>query len=143
MNLFNHEEKLTHFNEVHEICDAFLEQRIVYYQKRKDYLLTHLREEIKVLHNRHRYIEELLAETLDLRRKTGAQLEQLLTGKAYDKVDGTFHYLVKMSMDSMCQENVDHLRQQYEAKQKELAVTEATSPQAMWIAELQDLETHL
>jgi len=45
-----------------------------------------------------------------------------------------------MSMDSMCQENVDHLRQQYEAKQKEWALTEATSPQAMWIAELEELD---
>ena len=143
MNLFNHEEKLTHFNEVYEICDAFLAQRIVYYQKRKDHLLTHLREEIKILHNRHRYIEELLAETLDLRRKTGAQLEQLLTGKAYDTVEGTFHYLVKMSMDSMCQENVDHLRQQYEAKQKELTITETTTAQAMWLLELKDLDSLL
>ena len=112
MNLFNHEEKLTHFNEVHEICDAFLEQRILYYQMRKEYLLKHLREEIRVLYNRHRYIGELLAETLDLRRKTGAQLFEILTEKKYDLVDGTFHYLTKMSMDSMCQENLDHLKQQ-------------------------------
>ena len=143
MNLFNHEEKLVHFNEVHEICDAFLEQRLVYYQKRKDHLLKHLREEIRVLHNKHRYIQELLAETLDLRRKSTAQITDILTKKSYDQEDGTFHYLVKMSMDSVCEENVDHLKKQYETKQKELNETQAISKEQMWIHELKELDKML
>jgi DNA topoisomerase-2 len=143
MNLFDHEEKLVHFNEVHEICDAFLVQRLVYYQKRKDHLLKHLREEIRVLHNKHRYIQELLAETLDLRRKSTAQITELLTEKAYDKEEETFHYLTKMSMDSVCEENVDHLKKQYESKQKELAETQAISKEQMWILELKELDKML
>jgi DNA topoisomerase-2 len=143
MNLFNHEEKLVHFNEVHEICDAFLEQRLVYYQKRKDHLLKHLREEIRVLHNKHRYIQELLAETLDLRRKSTAQITELLAAKAYDQEEGNYHYLIKMSMDSVCEENVDHLKKQYDSKQKELDETEAISKEQMWILELKELDKML
>ena len=143
MNLFNHEEKLVHFNEVHEICDAFMEQRLGYYLKRKEYLLKHLREEILVLQNRHRYIQECLAETIDLRRKTSSQITELLTGKKYDLQQGTFHYLTKMSMDSVCEENVNHLREQFEAKQKELDETNALTEQQMWIKELKELEIML
>lgn len=143
MNLFNHEEKLVHFNEVHEICDAFLEQRLVYYQKRKDHLLKHLREEIRVLHNKHRYIQELLAETLDLRRKSTTQITELLLKKAYDQEQGNFHYLIKMSMDSVCEENVDHLKKQYESKRKELDETQAISKEQMWIHELKELDKML
>ena len=143
MNLFNHEEKLVHFNEVHEICDAFLEQRLGYYQKRKDALLKQLTEEILVLHNKHRYIQELLEETLDLRRKTSSQMSELLLSKTYDKQDGSFHYLTKMSMDSVCEENVDHLKKQYMTKQKELEDTAAVTKEQMWIQELQELEKML
>jgi len=143
MNLFNHEEKLVHFNEVYEICDAFLEQRLIYYQKRKDHLLKHLREEIRVLHNKHRYIQELLAETLDLRRKTTSEITELLLKKAYDKEDNTFHYLTKMSMDSVCEENVDHLKKQYESKQQELQETSAITKEQMWILELKELNKML
>jgi DNA topoisomerase-2 len=143
MNLFNHEEKLVHFNEVHEICDAFMEQRLGYYQKRKDALIKQLNEEILVLHNRHRYIQELLAESLDLRRKTSGQITELLTTKMYDKQDGSFHYLIKMSMDSVCEENVEHLKKQYETKQKELEETTAVPKEKMWIQELQELEKML
>jgi DNA topoisomerase-2 len=143
MNLFNHEEKLVHFNEVHEICDAFMEQRLGYYLKRKEFLLKHLREEIVVLQNRHRYIQECLAETIDLRRKTSSQITELLTGKKYDLQQGTFHYLTKMSMDSVCEENVTHLREQFESKQKELDETNALTEQQMWIKELKELEIML
>jgi hypothetical protein len=98
-----------------------------------------LREEIRVLHNKHRYIQELLAETLDLRRKSTTQITELLLKKAYDQEDGTFHYLIKMSMDSVCEENVDHLKKQYESKQKELDETQAISKEQMWIHELKEL----
>jgi hypothetical protein len=120
-----------------------LEQRLVYYQKRKDHLLKHLREEIRVLHNKHRYIQELLAETLDLRRKSTSQITELLLSKAYDQEDGTFHYLVKMSMDSVCEENVDHLKKQYDSKKQELEETQAISKEQMWILELKDLDKML
>jgi DNA topoisomerase-2 len=143
MNLFNHEERLVHFNEVHEICDYFLEQRLVYYQKRKDHLLKHLREEIQTLQNKHRYIQELLAETLDLRRKTSTQIHDMLLSKSYDKEDQTFHYLTKMSMDSVCEESVEHLKNQYESKQKELDETQSITKEQMWIRELRDLEKML
>jgi DNA gyrase/topoisomerase IV subunit A len=140
MNLFNHEERLVHFNEVHEICDAFLDQRLGYYQKRKDAILKQLTQEILVLHNKHRYIQELLAETIDLRRKSSAQITEILLQKKYDMQDETYHYLTKMSMDSVCEENVDHLKKQYETKQKEKAETEAVSKEQMWIQELKELD---
>jgi DNA topoisomerase-2 len=143
MNLFNHEEKLVHFNEVYEICDAFMEQRLIYYQKRKEYLLKHLREEILVLQNRHRYIQECVDETIDLRRKTSTQIHELLTGKKYDLQEGTFHYLTKMTMDSVSKENVDHLKNQFETKQKELDETIAFTKENMWIQELKELEKML
>jgi DNA topoisomerase-2 len=141
MNLFNHEEKLVHFNEVHEICDAFLEQRLIYYLKRKEYLLKHLRDEILLLQNRHRYIQECLDETIDLRRKTSSQITDLLNHKKYDQQQGSFQYLTKMSMDSVSEENVAHLKDQFETKQKELDETEGMSEQQMWIKELKELET--
>jgi DNA topoisomerase-2 len=143
MNLFNQEERLVHFNEVFEICDYFMEQRLVYYKKRKDHLLKHLREEIQTLQNKHRYIQELLAETLDLRRKSTTQIHDILLSKSYDQEDHTFHYLTKMSMDSVCEENVDHLKHQYESKQKEIEETTSISEEHMWIRELRDLEKML
>jgi hypothetical protein len=48
-----------------------------------------------------------------------------------------------MSMDSVCEENVDHLKKQYESKQKELDETQAISKEQMWIHELKELDKML
>jgi hypothetical protein len=70
-------------------------------------------------------------------------MTELLTSKSYAMQDGSFQYLIKMSMDSVCEENVAHLKKQYESKQKELVETEAITKERMWIQELQELEKML
>jgi hypothetical protein len=45
-----------------------------------------------------------------------------------------------MSMDSVSDENVEKLQKEFLQKQKELADIMGTSPQSMWLGELQILE---
>ena len=85
MNLFNEKEQLTHYNEVHEICDAFIAVRIQYYDIRKKYLITQLEKETEILKNKYTYITEILAGTLDLRKKSIQQINDSLEEKKYIK----------------------------------------------------------
>jgi DNA topoisomerase-2 len=135
MNLFNQHEKLVHYNQVHEICDAFIEVRLPYYQVRKDYLLEALKEEIVLLSNKYKYITELLEETIDLRRKTTDEIRELLRKKGYAPLDD-FRYLIKMSMDSVCKENVETLKRQFQEKELEHKQISETTIEAMWKKEL-------
>ena len=139
MNLFNQHEKLVHYNHVHEICDAFIEVRLPYYQVRKDYLLEALKEEIVLLSNKYKYITELLAETIDLRRKTTDEIRELLRKKGYAPLDD-FRYLIKMSMDSVCKENVETLKRQFQEKELEHRQITETTIEDMWKKELQALK---
>jgi DNA topoisomerase-2 len=143
MNLFNSKEKLTHYNSVVEICDDFLENRLDWYLKRKEYMLKVLREEISLLQNKYNYIMEVLSETIDLRKKTTAQMVDLLKTKKYNEIDGGYNYLIKMTMDSVCEENVAKLKEQVDGKVKEMKQVEKTSIQTMWIQELDALEKSL
>jgi DNA topoisomerase-2 len=139
MNLFNQHEKLVHYNQVHEICDEFIEVRLPYYQIRKEYLLAALQEEIVLLSNKYKYISELLAETIDLRRKTTDEIRALLRYKGYAPMDD-FRYLIKMSMDSVCKENVETLKRQFQEKELEHKEITETTIQAMWKKELLTLK---
>jgi DNA topoisomerase-2 len=138
MNLFNDEEKLTHYTHVYEIIDDFIKKRIVYYQKRKDYLIQMLQKEIVLLQNKYEYIQEVLDGTIDLRKKTTEQIHMIL--QKYLKIDDTYHYLIKMSMDSVSVENVELLKKQYDTKKKELDIIIKTSIEDSWLHELSDLE---
>ena len=141
MNLFNHDEKLTHYSEVYEICDDFIKNRIHYYDVRKQYLIKQLEKEIELAKNKYTYIMEVLQGTIDLRRKKSDEIQDML--KTYMKVDNSYHYLIKMSMDSVSEENVKTLKKEYDTKQKELAKLQKTTIQQMWLEELKVLEESL
>lgn len=140
MNLFNHEEKLVHYNTIHEICDDFIVQRLRYYDMRKEYLLSVLTKEIEILKNKYNYIQEILEETLDLRKKSTTEICSILLEKGYSKIEGSYNYLIKMTMDSVCEENVNHLKSQYKEKEAEYKEIEAVTIQDLWSKELKDLE---
>lgn len=143
MNLFNEKEQLTHYNEVYEICDHFIKVRLEYYDIRKKHLILHLEKDTNILRNKFTYITELLNDTIDLRKKTIQQIQEILESKKYIKVDDNYNYLVKMTMDSVCEENVAYLKKEYEDKLKELEDIKNTTIQDMWIKELINLEKFL
>uniref|UniRef100_A0A6C0I790 DNA topoisomerase (ATP-hydrolyzing) n=1 Tax=viral metagenome TaxID=1070528 RepID=A0A6C0I790_9ZZZZ len=147
MNLFNSEDKLTKYNAVSEIIDDFFDTRLVYYGKRKAYLIDVLEKELVVLSNKVRYIQEVLSGSIDLRKKKKDEIIKLLQDKGYDKivtgdsiVDEEYKYLVRMPMDAVSDENVDKLMNEHKRKQNELAEIKATSCQQMWLRELSALE---
>ena len=140
MNLFDNKEKLIHYTHVYEIMDDFIEKRILYYEKRKKYLIHMLEKELLILSNKYKYITELLNETIDLRKKTNTQIQTILETKKYDLVEDNYNYLIKMSMDSVSIENVESLKKQYDSKQKELDIVKTTPIEVTWLSELTELE---
>lgn len=140
MNLFDHNDKLKHYNEVYEICDDFIGVRLDYYEKRRLHLIQILKEEMEVLKNKCNYINELLNDTLDLRKKTNYDICDILEKKKYTKINDSYNYLIKMSMDSVCQENVDSLNKQFNEKQSEYDKMWNTSHKDIWKDELEQLK---
>ena len=140
MNLFDNNDKLKHYNEVYEICDDFIGVRLDYYEKRRLHLIQILKEEMEVLKNKCNYINELLNDTLDLRKKTNHDICDILEKKKYTKINDSYNYLIKMSMDSVCQENVDSLNKQFNEKQSEYDKMWNTSHKDIWKDELEQLK---
>lgn len=143
MNLFDNHDKLKHYNEVYEICDDFIKNRLDYYEKRRLHLIHILSEEMDILTNKCNYIHELLNDTLDLRKKTNSQICELLEDKKYSKINDSYHYLIKMSMDSVCKENIDSLNHQYQEKKKQYDTMLNSNNKEIWKQELEELKKSL
>ena len=147
MNLFNAEDKLTKYNTVNEIIDDFFETRLAYYGSRKAHLIDVLEKELILISNKARYIQEVLIGSIDLRKKKKDEIIKMLQDKLYAKIasdnnilDEEYKYLVRMPMDSVSDENVAKLMNEYTRKQTELAEIKATPCQQMWLKELDALE---
>lgn len=140
MHMFDKDCKLHKYKSVNEIIEDFYKVRIEAYKKRKEYQLNDMKHKLIRLSNRARYIQETLAGTIDLRRKKTADVNTLLEGKKYDKIDGDYKYLIKMPMDSVTEENVETIMKEKENTEKDIEVLTKTSLQTIWSRELNTLE---
>ena len=136
MHMFDHDCKLHKYKSVCEIIDAFYDERLKIYGKRKAYLLADLEKKLVKLSNKAKYIMENLKGTIDLRRKKAEEVTHMLMEKDYKIIDGDFKYLIKMPMDSVTQENVDKIMKEKEEAETELEVLRKTTLETMWLNEL-------
>ena len=140
MNLFNSEDKLVKYNTISDIIENYYLTRYIHYQSRKEYLINKLEQELKILRNKSRYIQEILNDTIDLRRKSEEQVNDMLSSCKYETINDSYNYLTDMKMSSVCNENVINLNSKYADKEAELEKLMNTTIENMWLSELQILE---
>ena len=110
MYLFDKDEALVKYESANAIIDDFVETRLMYYGKRKAKQIEDMERMLVLYSNKYTFIMELLNDTLDLRKKKSNEIETILTEKDYDKIENSYHYLVKMPMDMVNEENVNKLK---------------------------------
>jgi len=142
MHLFDEEDKLKKYDKISDIIDDYYDVRLELYNVRKQYMIQALEKELLVLSNKARYIQEMLDDTIDLRKKRKEQVIDMLEQKGYSKIedDEEYRYLIKMTMDSVTEENVFKMNKERDDKDSELHIVKTTSIQQMWVHELNVLE---
>ena len=141
MHLFNEKEQLRKYENVYDIVDGYYGVRYSYYVKRKDYLISKLINELKVLSAKARFIQYNLDDKIDLRKKSKTQINSIMEKFEFELGEnGDYNYLVKMPMDSVSKENVEKLMKEHENKKAELETIQSSSIEAMWLKELGELK---
>jgi DNA topoisomerase-2 len=142
MNLFDAHEKLRKYTTIYDIIEDYYTERLALYAKRKAAMLAQLANELRVLTNRARYIQEILDDKLELRRQSKEAIFAKMTDHGYEHIDGDveFKYLLKMPMDSVSDENVRHLLSERDTKRAQHQQLADTSIQALWTRDLDELE---
>jgi len=125
---------------VEEILDAFYPVRIDAYKKRKAAQIQAMEALLMRLSNRAKYIQYILSDKIDLRRKNSEQIDTLLETYHFDRIDGDYKYLVKMPMDSVSKENVEKIMKEKADTETELSVLKATTLEQLWLRELDIFE---
>ena len=96
-----------------------------------------------VLENKYKYIEAVLNDEIDLRKKSNQMIVDMMTEKQFNKVDDSFNYLIKMSMDSVSEENVHKLKKEYGEKQEQLKLLKSLKINDIWFQDILSLEKEL
>jgi len=132
--------KLKIFETVSDIIQYFVDFRLTYYHKRKDYMLSKLNHELKVLSNRGRFIKAILEEKIKInnvpKQQIIAQIEQI----GLEKIEDSFDYLLRMPIYSLTKELFDKLKEDFKLKKDEIEVLKATDPKDMYLLDLSELK---
>jgi DNA gyrase/topoisomerase IV subunit A len=143
MNLFDAREKLRKYANIYDIIEDYYVERLALYAKRKAAMLAQLANELRVLTNRARYIQEVLDDKLELRRQTKEAIFAKMVAHGYEHIEGDaeFKYLLKMPMDSVTDENVRNLLSDRDTKRAQHQGLADTTIHALWMRDLDELET--
>jgi DNA topoisomerase-2 len=140
MHLFDKECKLKKYDNIAQIVDDFYEVRLETYGKRKTYLMEEMSKVLQKLTNKARFIQGVLDDTIDLRKKDHETINSMLNSKRFDQINDSFDYLIKLPMNTVSKENVEKLLNEKANVEIELAELEKTSVQQIWLKELNRFE---
>lgn len=132
--------KLKIFDNVKDIIKYFVNFRLKYYDKRKDYLIKTLKEQLIVLSNKAAFIKAIIDERLKINNVPKKTIVMWLSNANFNKVDDSYNYLLSMPIHTLTKEKYEELLSQKAIQEKELDIVKSTLPIDMYKKDLGDLK---
>ena len=132
--------KLMIFESTTDIIEYFVNFRLTYYHKRKQFLLDKLNRELKILSNKGRFIKAIIDGKLKVNNVAKAQIIEGIESLGLDKIDDSYDYLLRMPIYSLTKEIYDKLKEDFKIKKEEIVKLEATDPKEMYLLDLTELK---
>jgi DNA topoisomerase-2 len=126
MHLYNNKGIICKYDTIEDIMKEFYLLRLIYYTKRKEYMLKTMQKELDVYQSKIRFIEEFISGEINILQKEDDEIDALLIERNYPKFgsgneeedDGTFsyEYLLNMKIKSLTKKKIDELKKLHENK---------------------------
>ena len=141
--VFDEKEQLRRYPSIMHGLNEFCKVRITNYDRRKEFQISSLRNEIRRMSNKERFIRECIAVKpskkinesdvpLDIFNEPEAETYKELDDRGYDREDGNYGYLLKLEIRTFSSEKVAALQKDIEHKQKDLTTLMKFSPSDLW-----------
>jgi len=135
MHLFHPTRGIHKYESPEEILTDFVKIRTETYKKRKAYLIRVLKEKTKKLENMSRFVDMVIHEKLIVFKRKRSELESEME-KMFDKIDGSYDYLLNIKTYQYTLEAVQSLREDTIQTKTELDILQNTNHIDMWKSDL-------
>lgn len=143
MYLFDSENRIKKYDTINDILSEYYKTRLMFYKKRKEYITKKLKEEIKYLSNKMRFLQLILENKLKIFRVPKKTLDEKLEELEFDRLEASYNYLTEMPISSFTEEKLEDLDNKRKVKNEELKYIENKTPKDLWCIDLDDLEKYL
>ncbi len=135
--------RLKIFSSASEIIDYFIQFRLSFYEKRKQYIIDTLNQELMVISNRARFIKLIIEGKLKINNVPKKEIILYLQTADFDEINGSYQYLLGMPIHSLTKETYEELLLNESKKEKELDEIKKKEPIQMYKEDLQELKRAL
>ena len=132
--------KLKIFDVAEDIVGYFVNFRLKYYFKRKEFILSKLQKDLKILSNRGRFIKAILDGKLIINNVSKAEIIIGIEALSLEKVDDSYDYLLRMPLYSLTKELFEKLKEDFVNKKQEIKDLEIVDPSSMYVDDLNELK---
>jgi len=123
MHMYNNKGIICKYDSDEAILKEFYLIRLIFYTKRKEYMLKLMNKELEIYKYKIKFIEEFISGEINILQKEDDQIETLLFERDYPKFGDennedtfSYDYLLNMKIKSLTKKKIEELRKLYENK---------------------------
>ena len=144
MHLYNNKGIICKYDNNVDILKEFYFMRLVYYVKRKEYMLKTMQKELNIYQAKVKFIEEFINGDINILHKEDDEIENILIERNYPKFGSdeendetfSFDYLLNMKIKSLTKKKVEELKKLYENKLAVYNELEVKNEKDLWKEDL-------
>jgi DNA topoisomerase-2 len=131
------------FTSPSEIIEYFVKFRLGFYEKRKQFIINRLTQELVVLSNKALFIKDIITGKLKVNNVPRQTIILYLETGDFDQVNGSYQYLISLPIYTLTKETYEELLANKAAKEEELDLIKKKEPIHMYREDLQQLKKAL
>lgn len=143
MHLFDSNGKIKKYENQYQIIEEFFDTRMEYYVRRKKFQLNQLNHDIKICHNRIKFLKAIIDNTIIINKRSKDLIEKDLVTNGFDAIDDSFNYLLNMSISSFTKERLQEIKEEYNKYKEKYKLLEQTKESDIWLSELSELKNKI
>lgn len=132
--------KLKIFECVEDILVYFVDFRLGYYQKRKEYFINKWGSELREMCWKAKFIKSIIDKKLSINNVPKDEIVSWLDENKFDKIDGSYGYLLNMPIHSLTKEKYDELLNKTKAKKEQIDEYSRKDTKEMYLEDLYELK---
>lgn len=145
--LYNSAGAMSYYETCEDVINEFYEFRLDMYGKRKAYMLKLLINELLILENKVKFIQDIINEKIIIAKQKKEKILEKLEELKYPKLSydiyetedkKTYNYLTNMALFSLTQEKIDELNEEYTNKKNDYELYYNTTLKDLWKQEINE-----
>lgn len=135
--VMNEHNKVETFNSVKDIIERYIDVKLQYLEKRKQYLCENLESEIRYDYSKYVFIKMITDEELIINKRKKTDIENDLNKvKEINKLDNKYDYLLNMNIMSLTEERMKKLLNDIKTKKAQLDKLKNSEATNIWLDEI-------